>query len=135
MGGFVAGAGDAVHAEEVRGIDHGAEHVAVVGHADDVLPGVGEVNLALPGHHAEDVEREQDAGGMELGIGFFQEGGDDVGALRAAGRGFRDDWTRALLHLRRFVRPAVAPFFLWRFRTGIAQVESLLTAGWAAWAS
>ena len=44
-----------------------------------------EVDLTLPGHHAEDVEREQDAGGMEFGVGLLQESGDDVGALRAAG--------------------------------------------------
>ena len=87
VGGFVAGVGDVVHAEEVRWVDHGAEDVAVVGHADDVLSGVGKVDLALPGHHAEDVEAQQDARGVEFGVGFFQEGGDDVGALRAAGSG------------------------------------------------
>ena len=85
VGGLVAGVRDVVHAEEVAGIDHGAEHVAVVGHADDVLSGVGEVDLALPGHDSEDVEAEQDAGGVEFGVGLFQEGGDDVGALGAGG--------------------------------------------------
>ena len=83
VGGLVAGVGDVVHAEEVAGIDHGAEDVAVVGHADDVLSGVGEVDGALPGHDSEDVEAEEHAGRVEFGVGFFQEGGDDVGALRA----------------------------------------------------
>ena len=119
VGGLVAGAGDVVHAEEVRGIDHGAEHVAVVGHADDVLSGMGEVDLALPGHHAEDVEREQDAGGMEFGVGLFQEGGDDVGALRAAGCRLWRRLDTDLFALRALVaidlRLRLAPVFLWCF--------------------
>src|SRR5208283_89670 len=56
MLGRVAGAGDAVHAEEVRGIDHGREHVTVPGHGYDVLAGVREIDLTLPGHDSEDVE-------------------------------------------------------------------------------
>ncbi len=102
VGGLVAGVGDVVHAEEVRGVDHGAEDVAVVGHADDVLSGMGEVDGALPGHHAEDVEGEQDAGGMELGVGLLQECGDDVGALGAAGGGggLGGDGARSFLDLR-----------------------------------
>ena len=78
-----------------RGIDHGAEHVAVAGHAHDVLSGVGEIDLALPGHDAEDVEAEQHARGMEFGIGLFEEAGDDVGALRAAS-GLAGRWFGAL---------------------------------------
>ena len=39
--------------------DHGAKHIAVFGHADDVLSGVGEVDGALPPHNAEDVCTKQ----------------------------------------------------------------------------
>src|SRR5207247_4378675 len=60
--GGVAGVGDVIHAEEVGGVDHRAQHVAVVGHADDVLSGVGEVDLAVPRHDARDVEGEAGAG-------------------------------------------------------------------------
>ncbi len=84
MFGGVAGVGDVIHAEEVRRVDHGREHVAIFRHADDVLAGVGEIDGALPGHYSEDVEGEQDSGGVEFGVGFLQEGGDYVGALGAA---------------------------------------------------
>src|SRR5208283_4578827 len=83
--GGVAGVGDAVHTEEVGGVDHGREHVAVLGHSDDVLTGMGQVNRALPGHHAEYVEREQDAGWVNLRVGALQESGDHVGALNVFG--------------------------------------------------
>src|ERR1700691_370582 len=56
--GGVARVGDVIHAEEVRGIDHGREYVAVFRHADDILSGMREIDGALPGHHAEDIERE-----------------------------------------------------------------------------
>src|SRR5208282_3371091 len=56
MLGGVAGVLDVIHAEEVRGVDHGREHVAVFGHAYDVLSGVREIDGASPGHYAEDVE-------------------------------------------------------------------------------
>jgi len=50
-------------------------------HADDVLSGMGEIDGALPGHYAEDVEREQDAGGMQFGVGLLEERDDYIGAL------------------------------------------------------
>ena len=87
--GLVPGMRDVVHAEEVRRIDHGREHVAVAGHLHDVLPGMREVDGTLPCHHAKDIEREQDAGGVKFAVGFFQESGDDVGALDAVGFGLR----------------------------------------------
>src|SRR6202011_3568643 len=43
----------------------------------------GKGNGTLPSHHSEDIEREQRASGMNLGIGFLQECGDYVGALRS----------------------------------------------------
>jgi hypothetical protein len=42
-----------------------------VSHADDVLSGMGEVDLALPRHDSEDVEAEQCSGGVDFGIGLF----------------------------------------------------------------
>ena len=79
MLGCVAGVGDAIHAKEVRGIDHGREHIAVLGHGDDVLTGVRQIDGTLPGHDSEDVEREQDPGGMDLSVGPVEEIGDDFG--------------------------------------------------------
>src|SRR5208283_6055674 len=81
MFGRVAGMRDPVHAEEVRGIDHGREHVTVPGHGYNVLSGVREIDLTLPGHDSEDVEREQGAGGMDLGIGAAEEVRDHIRAL------------------------------------------------------
>src|SRR5215469_12892522 len=46
-----------------------------------------EVDLSLPGHDSEYIEAEEDAGGVELSVGSFQEAGDDVGTLCAAGDG------------------------------------------------
>ena len=63
------------------------------GHGDDVLPGVGKVDRALPGHDTEDVERKQDTRGMDLRIGALQEIGDDVRTLDAFR--FRDDRLKA----------------------------------------
>src|SRR5713226_9417032 len=86
MLGRVAGAGDAVHAEEVRGIDHGREHVTVFGHGYDVLPGVRKINGTLPRHDSKDIEREQGAGRMDLGIGALEEIGDHFRARRGKPR-------------------------------------------------
>ena len=85
MRGFVAGVGNVVHSEEVRRIDHGAENVAVTRHLDDVLPGVGQIDITLPRHHPEDIERQQDACRMEFRVRFLQKAGDNVRALRATG--------------------------------------------------
>src|SRR5260370_39194498 len=82
MLGRVGGAGDTVHAEEMRGIDHGREHVTVFGHGYDVLPGVRKIDGTLPRHDSEDIEREQGAGRMDLGIGALEEVGDHVRARR-----------------------------------------------------
>src|SRR5581483_12048735 len=76
-----AGTGNVIHAEEVRGVNHRRKDVAELGHANDVLPGVGEINLPLPGHDAEDVERKQNAFRMERRIGATKEISNDVGAL------------------------------------------------------
>ena len=80
MLGRVAGQLVPVHPEEVRGIDHGREHVALLGHAHDVLPGMSQVHVALPRHHPEDVQREQRPLRVHLGIGLVQEVGDHVRA-------------------------------------------------------
>ena len=71
----------AVHAEEVRGIDHGREHVAILRHAYDVLSGVRQVHRTLPRHYAKHVEREQHARRMQLGVGMLQEVGNHVRAM------------------------------------------------------
>jgi hypothetical protein len=81
MLGCVARVGDAIHPKEVRGIDHGREHIAVLGHGNDVLTGVRQIDGTLPGHDSEDVEREQDSGGMDLGVGPVEEVGYDFGTL------------------------------------------------------
>src|SRR5437899_7065277 len=48
MLGRVAGVRDAVHANEMRGIDHGREHVTVLGHGYNVLPGMRKIDGTLP---------------------------------------------------------------------------------------
>src|SRR5437667_5673650 len=55
--GRIAWAGIAVHPEEVRRIDHRRDHITIFRHAHDVLPGVRKVNLALPRHHSESMDR------------------------------------------------------------------------------
>ena len=72
---------DAVHAEEMRRVDHGRKHIAILRHAHDVLTGMGQVYRALPGHDAEHVERQQRARGVKLGVGVLQEVGNDVRAM------------------------------------------------------
>jgi hypothetical protein len=57
----------------VRGVNHGREHIAELGHADDVLPGVVQVNLPLPGHNPENIQRQQNALGMKRGVGAPQK--------------------------------------------------------------
>ena len=74
----IAGMGVAIHAEEVRGIDHGRKHVAVLGHPHDVLPGVRQVDRTLPRHHAEDIQGEQRTRGVQFGVSMFQEVRDDI---------------------------------------------------------
>src|SRR5580658_103551 len=73
MLGRVAGARDAVHAEEVRRIDHGRKHVAVLGHGYDILPGVRKIDGTLPRHDSENIKRQQNAGGVNLGIGAINK--------------------------------------------------------------
>src|SRR6266849_184933 len=81
MLGRVAGVRDAVHAEEVRRINHGRDHITVLSHGYDVLPVVRKIDGALPRHDSEDVEREQGAGRVNLGIGAIEEIGDHFRAL------------------------------------------------------
>src|SRR5258708_11196210 len=61
--------------------DHGREHVTVLRHLHDVLTGMVQVNLTLPRHHAENVEREKHARGMQLAIRLIEEAGDYVIAM------------------------------------------------------
>ena len=46
-------------------VDHRAQTRRSIWPSDDVLASVGEIDLALPGHYAENVERQEDAGRME----------------------------------------------------------------------
>ena len=62
-------------------VNHGREHVTVLGHADNVLTGMGQVHWTLPCHDAKHVEREEHAGGVNLCIGMFQEVGNYVGPV------------------------------------------------------
>src|SRR5438309_10663438 len=71
----------AVHAEEVRWIDHGRDYVSVVRHANDVLSGVSEIHVTLPCHHSEDIERNQNSHRMKLRVSAVEEIGNDIGAL------------------------------------------------------
>src|SRR5512141_53984 len=60
---------------------------------------MGEIDRALPGHDTKDVEREQDPGGMELGVSLLEKAGDNIGTLRATRRGLGCHRAGALLHL------------------------------------
>src|ERR1700732_689321 len=81
MLGRITGVRDAVHAEEVRRINHGRDHVTVLCHRYDVLPGVRKIDGTLPRHDSEHVERQQDAGRMDLGISAIEEISNHVRAL------------------------------------------------------
>ena len=74
----IAGSSIAIHAEEMRWIDHGREHVTVLGHLHDVLAGMVQVHGALPSHNAKHVERYQHTHGVQVGVGPFQKPGDHV---------------------------------------------------------
>ena len=107
VSGLIPGMGNFVHTKEMRGINHRAQDVAVAGHLHNILSGMGKIDGALPCHDPKDVEREQDTGGMELGISLLEEGGDHLRALRAARGGLGGKRARALLHFRNWAGVAL----------------------------
>ena len=74
----LSGPFEAIHMEEVRGVDHGRKDVAVLRHFGHVLPRVVEIHLALPSHHSKDIERNQHAKRMKLAVGAREEVNDHV---------------------------------------------------------
>ena len=58
---------------------------------DDVLPGMREVHWPLPGHDAENIERQQHACGVKLGVGMLQEVGNHIGTMPVGMRGLEDE--------------------------------------------
>ena len=61
----------------------------MLGHGYNVLPGVGQINRALPRHNSEHVERKKNAGRVNLAIGAVEEIGNHFGALHFTALRFR----------------------------------------------
>src|SRR5258708_26482817 len=70
-----------IHAEEMRRINQGREHHTVLRHLRDVLTGMVQIDLTLPRQTAKDVEREQNARGMQFAVSLIEEAGDYVIAM------------------------------------------------------
>ena len=80
---IVAGALPSLEARsEVGRIDHGADHVHVLGDGGHVLAGQDQVLHPVPGHDAVQVRRNAHAQRRQHGAGLGQEPGDDLPATQ-----------------------------------------------------
>ena len=99
--GASPGVAVAVHAKEVRGIDHRRHYVAILRHLRNVLPGVRKIDGPLPGHDAKDIQRKQHARRLQFRLRLLQEAGDDIAAMPLRMLGLKAELRVLLVAFRR----------------------------------